>query len=127
MIGIGGPSNDWVWSDGVVFEERGLIAEVREIRQPDTNRIEIKIVGKDAHWMSETLIRELDKINENFNLERLKAQTLIPCNCEGCQSSDAPYFLDYQEVKGKIYRIQTPGSIPFFAKRPEKKSIIIVY
>ena len=101
---IGGTNGDLVWSDGVVFQEKGLTAELREIRQPDTNRIQIKVVGKDAHWMSETLIREIDKINENFNLERLKVQTLIPCICDTCRESDDPYYFDYRRVKGDLQK-----------------------
>ncbi|MEL6672533.1 MAG: COR domain-containing protein [Bacteroidota bacterium] len=96
---IAGENGDWVYSDGVVLEERGVLAELREIRQPDTSRIQVRIIGEDAHYMSELLIREIDKINERFNLERLKVQTLIPCNCSQCANNKEPYFLDYAQVK----------------------------
>lgn len=96
---IGGENGDMVWSDGVFFEDKGIKAELREIRQPDTNRIQIKIIGPDAHFMSEKLIREIDKINDVFNLERLKVTTNIPCVCAECLKSDKPYFYDFRKVK----------------------------
>ncbi|HFA49533.1 MAG TPA: hypothetical protein ENJ95_11015, partial [Bacteroidetes bacterium] len=103
---IGGKRGDMVWNDGVVFQDKknDLTAELREIRQPDKCRIEIKIKGKDAYWMSETLIRKIDKINEDFNLQRLKVTINIPCICSVCNKSNEPYFLDFKEVKEDLQK-----------------------
>ncbi len=101
---IGGDNREMVWNDGVVFEDKGLLAQVRELRQPDKSRIDIKIIGKDAHWMSENLIREIDKINEAFNLERLKVEVKIPCNCKECKKSKEKYFFNFHRVKADLQK-----------------------
>ncbi len=101
---IGGANREMVWNDGVVFKEKGLLAQVREIRQSDKSRIDIKIIGKDVHWMSEQLIREIDKINEAFNLERLKVEVKIPCNCKQCSKSEEKYFFDFHKVKSDLQK-----------------------
>lgn len=101
---IGGVQRSWVWNDGVVFRDKGVVAELRELRQPDTNRINIRIKGKDAHWMSETLIREINKINEAFNLERLKVAINIPCICSVCKKSKAPFYLEFEQVKSDLQK-----------------------
>ena len=101
-----------VWNDGVVFEKKGtdLIAELREIKAPDKKRIDIRVIGTDAHWMSEYIIDEIDKINENFNLERLKVVTKISCICKECQKTkegEEPFFFDFRKVKADLQKPET--------------------
>jgi len=105
---IGGKNKDLVWNNGVVFQDKGLTAEVREIRRPDIgSRIDIKITGTDAHFMSERLIREVDKINELFNFERLKVYIHIPCICTKCKTSDAPHTYEFAKVKADLQKEDT--------------------
>ena len=54
--------------------------------------------------MSETLIREIDKINDVFNLERLKVTTNIPCICRVCSKSNDPNFYNFRNVKADLQK-----------------------
>ena len=57
--------------------------------------------------MSEHLIREVNKINKDFNFERLKVYIHIPCICSKCKTSDAPNTYDFDEVKADLQKEDT--------------------
>lgn len=47
------------------------------------------------------ITHELDKINNSFN-KRLKYQKLIPCNCNSCQPSQAPYMYEFNNLLERV-------------------------
>ena len=96
-----------VWKTGVVLSKDQTRAEVIE----DYNKREIKLrlTGNRKKELLAIITHEFDKIHNSF--ERLKYETLVPCNCESCKDSQTPFsydlkvLRDFRDVKKK-YEIQ---------------------
>jgi GTPase SAR1 family protein len=76
-----------VWKNGVVLNKDETRAEV--IENYNQREIKIRIEGNRKKELLAVVTHELDKIHQSF--ERLKYQTLVPCNCASCQGSQTPH------------------------------------
>ncbi len=80
----------FVWKTGVVLTKDGARAEVTERYRYHKGEIRIRVSGKRQRDLLTTVRHELDKIHATY--ERLKYNTLVPCNCDTCKHSQTPYF-----------------------------------
>ncbi|MDZ8264638.1 COR domain-containing protein, partial [Nostoc sp. ChiQUE01b] len=99
-----------VWKTGVVLSKDQTRAEITE--QYNRREINIRVAGNSKKELLTVITHELDKIHKSY--ERLKYQTLVPCNCESCKDSQTPHFYR-QEVLYKFrdnnrYQIQCQDS-----------------
>uniref|UniRef100_UPI0039C5C61C COR domain-containing protein n=1 Tax=Scytonema sp. PCC 10023 TaxID=1680591 RepID=UPI0039C5C61C len=72
-----------VWKSGVVLNKDQTRAEV--IENYNQKEIKIRIEGNRKKELLAVVTHELEKIHQSF--ERLKYETLVPCNCASCQGS----------------------------------------
>ncbi|MBG1242272.1 leucine-rich repeat domain-containing protein [Nostoc sp. NZL] len=77
-----------VWKTGVVLNKYQSRAEV--IEQYNKREIKVRVAGNRKKELLAVITNELDKIHDSY--ERLKYQTLVPCNCESCNDSQTPHF-----------------------------------
>ena len=85
-----------VWKTGVVLTKEGARAEVTERYRYHKGEIRIRVSGHRQRDLLTTVRHELDKIHNNY--ERLKYNTLVPCNCNTCKGSQAPYFYPLERL-----------------------------
>ena len=77
-----------VWKTGVVLAKYKSRAEV--IEHYNQREIKVRVAGNRKKELLAVITNELDKIHNSY--ERLKYQTLVPCNCESCKNSQTPHF-----------------------------------
>ncbi|MBN3910255.1 MAG: leucine-rich repeat domain-containing protein [Nostoc sp. NMS1] len=77
-----------VWKTGVVLSEGQTRAKV--IENYNQREIKVRVAGNRKKDLLIRITHELDKIHNSY--ERLRYQTLVPCNCENCKASQTPYF-----------------------------------
>ncbi|MBD2511814.1 leucine-rich repeat domain-containing protein [Nostoc muscorum FACHB-395] len=99
-----------VWKTGVVlakYESRAKVIEYYNQRE-----IQVHVAGKRKKELLAVITNELDKIHNSY--ERLKYQTLVPCNCESCNNNQTPYFyrreMLYKFRENNRYEIQCQDS-----------------
>jgi internalin A len=99
-----------VWKTGVVFTNGSARAEVTELYTK--RELRLRVSGRDPkRWLS-AVTHEIDKIHASYRSSdnprdnRLRYQTLIPCNCDTCKGSQTPPRLS----------LRSPAKIP--ARRP---------
>ncbi|MBU7586169.1 MAG: TIR domain-containing protein, partial [Nostoc sp. TH1S01] len=80
-----------VWKTGVVINKDKTRAEVIEYYHQ--REIKIRVSGNRKKELLSIIIHELEKIHKPYE-ERLKYQTLVPCNCKKCKDSQNPYSYD---------------------------------
>ncbi|MEH2298753.1 MAG: COR domain-containing protein [Nostoc sp.] len=99
-----------VWKTGVVLSKYQSRAEV--IEQYNQREIKVRVAGNRKKELLAVITNELDKIHNSY--ERLKYQTLVPCDCEKCKDSQTPYFYDrdvlYNSLDACNYQIQCQKS-----------------
>lgn len=89
-----------VWKSGVVLSKDGTKAEVIELYRYHKGEIRIRISGKRRRDLLTTIRHEFDKIHDSYNssedrvnkVQRLKSNTLVPCNCSICKPIQTPHF-----------------------------------
>ena len=84
-----------VWKTGVVFTNGTAHAEVTE--HYPKSEIRIRVFGTDQKPWLFAITHELEKIHRSY--ERLRYETLIPCNCQACKNSQTPYDYPYQRLQ----------------------------
>ncbi|MCB0167963.1 MAG: leucine-rich repeat domain-containing protein [Anaerolineae bacterium] len=87
-----------VWRSGVVLVKDETQAEV--IETYGRREIRIRVAGRHKRDFLTIIAHEMDKIHRSFN--RLKYQTLIPCNCDQCRGSQDPHFYDYDRLRTRL-------------------------
>jgi internalin A len=90
-----GNGNDCLWKSGVVLERDNTKAEVIEFYEK--NEIRIRVEGKNKKELLAIIMFEWEKIHKSYN--RLKYETLVPCNCEKCKNSQSPFFYEYSTLQ----------------------------
>ncbi|MEM9540071.1 MAG: COR domain-containing protein [Cyanobacteria bacterium P01_E01_bin.42] len=81
-----------VWKTGVILSKEKARAEVIELYH--LREIRIRVCGDRKHNILATVRHELDKIHGTY--ERLRYDTLVPCNCKICKGSQTPHFYRLQ-------------------------------
>jgi internalin A len=111
-----------VWKSGVVFSRYGARAEVIELYRYHKGEIHIRVSGKQKRGLLEIIRQQFDKIHDSYSstedrlikFQRLKHETLIPCNCYTCSSSKNPNFYKlqvlYKFLDKRVTMIQCPVS-----------------
>ncbi|WP_413175371.1 COR domain-containing protein [Anabaena azotica] len=84
-----------VWRSGVILNKDQTRAEV--IENYNQKEIKIRVTGNRKKELLTVITHELDKIHRSF--ERLKFDTLVPCNCERCIVSENPYAYPLNELR----------------------------
>ncbi|WP_427162498.1 COR domain-containing protein [Aliinostoc sp. HNIBRCY26] len=93
-----------VWKTGVVLNKDKTRAEV--IEHYHQREIKIRVSGNRKKELLSSVMHELEKIHNSY--ERLKYQTLVPCNCARCKNNQSPHsyplntlhdFLDARQDK----------------------------
>jgi hypothetical protein len=80
--------DELVWREGAVFERDGARVEV--VESYDKREIVVRAAGEQRKELMTIVTYELDKIHDSY--KRLKYSKWIPCNCEGCEGGQEPYF-----------------------------------
>jgi hypothetical protein len=85
-----------VWKSGVILSKDGARAEVLELYRYHKGEIRVRISGNRQRNLLIAVMHELDKIHKSYDRDddrdRLKYNTLVPCNCPTCNNSPSPYF-----------------------------------
>jgi internalin A len=81
-----------VWKSGVVLNKDDARAEI--IERYHKGEIRIRVSGNRQRDLLTTVRHELDKIHASY--ERLRYNTLVPCQCSDCKGSQTPHFYPLQ-------------------------------
>jgi hypothetical protein len=99
-----------VWRSGVILNKDQTRAEV--IEHYNQREIKIRVTGSRKKELLAVVTHELDKIHNSY--ERLKYQTLVPCNCEHCQGSQTPHSYPLDKLRKRLeagkYKIECENS-----------------
>ncbi|MEA5552831.1 COR domain-containing protein, partial [Anabaena cylindrica UHCC 0172] len=88
-----------VWRSGVILNKDQTRAEV--IENYNQKEIKIRVVGSRKKELLTVITHELDKIHRSF--ERLKYDTLVPCNCKECEGSQTPHAYPLESLRKRLY------------------------
>nr|WP_082650734.1 COR domain-containing protein [Mastigocoleus testarum] len=89
-----------VWRSGVVLNKDKTRAEI--IENYNQGKIKISVSGNRKKELLAVVTHELEKIHNSF--ERLKYQTLVPCNCRECAGSENPYAYPLENLRKRLNR-----------------------
>jgi hypothetical protein len=99
-----------VWRSGVILNKDQTRAEV--IEHYNQREIKIRVTGSRKKELLAVVTHELEKIHKSY--ERLKYQTLVPCNCEDCQGSQTPHSYPLDKLRKRLeagkYKIECENS-----------------
>jgi internalin A len=99
-----------VWRNGVVLSYQLARAEVTE--HYNQREIKVRVLGNHKKDLLAVVNHELEKIHQSF--ERLKYETLVPCNCRECANSANPYTYSLEKLRKRlnagVYQIQCDDS-----------------
>nr|MDZ8040377.1 COR domain-containing protein [Nostoc sp. CreGUA01] len=99
-----------VWKTGVVLSQNQTRAEV--IEEYNQREIKVRVAGKRKKELLTVITHEMDKIHKSY--ERLRYQTLVPCNCKSCHDNETPHFYSrevlYKFRENNRYQIQCQDS-----------------
>jgi internalin A len=84
----------YVWRTGVVLSKDDARADVIELYHK--GEIRIRVSGKRQRDLLTIIRYNLDEIHRSY--ERLKYDTLVPCNCQTCKGRQTPYFYLLKEL-----------------------------
>nr|MDJ0704823.1 COR domain-containing protein [Leptolyngbyaceae cyanobacterium MO_188.B28] len=87
-----------VWKTGVVLSKEGSRAEVQELYH--RKEIRIRVSGNRRRDLLTTVRHELDQIHATY--ERLKWNTLVPCNCQTCKDRQEPHFYKFKNLQERL-------------------------
>ena len=89
------PNHDWVWRNGMVIQRGNTWAVVTE--DLNLRRISLRFSGPSIAEFRAVIVDELDRISQSYH--NLDYDKMIPCQCEVCQTSNAPHFFRYSFLK----------------------------
>lgn len=99
-----------VWRSGVILNKNETRAEV--IENYNQREIKVRVSGNRKKELLAVVTHELEKIHGSF--ERLKYQTLVPCNCTECAGSENPYAYPLENLRKRLnkgrYEIECENS-----------------
>ncbi len=99
-----------VWRNGVVINKNQTRAEI--VENYNKKEIKVRVVGFCKKELMAVVTHELDKIHRSF--ERLRYQTLVPCNCIECEGNQNPYSYPLENLRKRlsagVYQIQCENS-----------------
>lgn len=78
----------------MVLSKDGARAEIIELYRYHKGEIRIRVTGSRKRDLLTAVRHELDKIHNSY--ERLKYNTLVPCNCSTCKNSRTPHSYQLQ-------------------------------
>ncbi|MEP0930205.1 leucine-rich repeat domain-containing protein [Leptolyngbya sp. PL-A2] len=87
-----------VWKSGAVLNNGSARAEVIELYHK--GEIQIRVSGVRQKDLITVIDHEFEKIHDTY--DRLRYQTLIPCNCSTCNGSQEPHFYDLEALHKRI-------------------------
>ncbi|AFY57146.1 Leucine Rich Repeat (LRR)-containing protein [Rivularia sp. PCC 7116] len=87
-----------VWKSGVILDKYQTRAEV--IENYNQREIKVRVSGNRKKDLLTVVTHELEKIHRSF--ERLKYQTLVPCNCSECMGSENPYSYPLENLRRRL-------------------------
>nr|MDJ0705740.1 COR domain-containing protein [Leptolyngbyaceae cyanobacterium MO_188.B28] len=101
-----------VWKSGIILNKDQARAEVIEHYRYHKGEIQIRVAGKRKKNLLITAMYEFSKIHRSY--ERLRFNTLVPCNCDFCKSHQFPHFYAlkvlYKFLDDKQEQIQCQAS-----------------
>jgi internalin A len=77
-----------VWRSGVVITDKAARAQITEHYQQ--REISIRVYGNRPRDLLTIINRKFQEIHDSFD-DRLVYETLIPCNCPTCKTSQQPF------------------------------------
>ncbi|MEM7555513.1 MAG: COR domain-containing protein [Cyanobacteria bacterium P01_A01_bin.84] len=99
-----------VWKSGAVLKKNETRAEI--IENHNQKEIKVRVSGNRKKELLAVVTHELEKIHNSY--ERLKYQTLVPCNCEECRGSEKPYTYHLENLRRRLekgrYEIECENS-----------------
>ena len=99
-----------VWRSGVILNKDQTRAEV--IEHYNQKEIKVRVAGSRKKELLAVVTHELEKIHNSY--ERLKYQTLVPCNCEDCKGSQNPHSYPLAKLRKRLdagkYKIECENS-----------------
>ena len=87
---------EMAWTTGVLFE-RGATQALVELLA-DGKHIEIRAHGPESMGLLSAVSFDLDALNESFEGLKEKVVRMVPCSCETCTKTPAPYFYDHAKL-----------------------------
>ncbi|BDA76389.1 hypothetical protein CAL7716_105550 (plasmid) [Calothrix sp. PCC 7716] len=87
-----------VWKSGVVLNKDETRVEV--VENYNQREIKVSVSGNRKKELLAVVTHELEKIHSSF--ERLQYQTLVPCNCTECVSSENPYAYRLENLRKRL-------------------------
>ncbi|MBW4523291.1 MAG: leucine-rich repeat domain-containing protein, partial [Scytolyngbya sp. HA4215-MV1] len=87
-----------VWKTGVVLNNGRARAEVIEYNH--RREAIVRVSGSDKKAWLAIIDHELNKIHASY--DRLKYDTLVPCNCNTCKGSQEPYFYELSQLRERV-------------------------
>jgi len=87
-----------VWKTGVVLEKDGALTEV--IEDYDHKEIRVRVAGKNKKALLDIVDFQMEGIHKSYH--QLRYDTLIPCRCDACKTSDEPWFYPLARLKQRI-------------------------
>ncbi|MEO1184238.1 MAG: COR domain-containing protein, partial [Cyanobacteria bacterium J06636_27] len=87
-----------VWKSGVVLNKDETRAEV--IENYNQREIKVRLWGNCKKDLLMVVNHELEKIHLSY--ERLKYETLVPCNCSECIVSENPYSYPLENLRRRL-------------------------
>jgi hypothetical protein len=85
---VSDPENAHVWKTGVVITNGSARAQV--IESYPQRQISVHVCGNRPRDLLTIINRKFQEIHDSFD-DRLDYDTLIPCNCPTCKTSQAPF------------------------------------
>ncbi|MEQ9368576.1 MAG: COR domain-containing protein [Coleofasciculus chthonoplastes F3-SA18-01] len=99
-----------VWRSGVILNKDQTRAEIIEYYYQ--RQIKIRVSGNRKKELLAVITHELEKIHESY--ERLRYNTLVPCNCPECLGSPNPYSYPLDKLRKRLnagrYEIECDNS-----------------
>jgi len=87
--------NDQYWRYGVILKNEKTQALIKE--KYFENKITIELNGPDKREFLYLIRKTINDIHKDFN--KLNVLQMIPCNCDGCATSDLPHFYEYNLLR----------------------------
>ncbi|MEQ8382450.1 MAG: COR domain-containing protein [Coleofasciculus sp. A1-SPW-01] len=99
-----------VWRSGVILNKYQTRAEIIEYYYQ--RQLKIRVSGNRQKELLAVITHELEKIHQSY--ERLRYNTLVPCNCPECLGSPNPYSYRLDNLRKRLnagrYEIECDNS-----------------
>jgi len=96
--------NSAIWREGCTIETYGAKAYI-SISNYYSKEINVRVIGERNNYFLAIIDNEISTINESY--ERIKVETLIPCNCTECTRLEIPYFYRKGNLFKRLHKNRT--------------------